>query len=158
MDLHTRVTSVDELESMHVYDRADLEQHLAALAAEGDLLRSAITAAEARRDALGAGRPRSATEQIGAIMMEAQADLTAEWDACHRFGAALEEATEALAARILAEGGSLADGLQTIVAEMRDRDAGATPDAGELWWNDVIDLRQATQAGDAAPADQARIA
>lgn len=146
MDLHARASAVDELESMRVYDRMDLEQHLAAVDAECEGLRSAIAAAEARRDELMAARPPSATAQLGAMMLEAQAELTAEWDACHRFSAAIEETTEALASRILDEGRALSEALRAVGNEARARRAHGVHDDGERWWDDIIDLSQAGQA------------
>lgn len=145
MDVHVPVSAVGELDSVLVYDRAELERYLAAVEAECEGLRSAIAAAEARRDELMAARAQSATARLGAVMLEAQAGLTAEWDACHRFSAGIEETTEALAMRIIAEASGLSEALRSIGTEARARGRDGAHDVGELWWDDILDLTQAGQ-------------
>lgn len=145
MDVHVPVSAAGELDSMLVYDRSELEEYLAAVEAECEGLRSAIDAAEARRDELREARSQSATARLGEVMLEAQAGLTAEWDACHRFSAEIDETTEALAMRIIAEARGLSEALRSIGTEARARGRDCAHEVGEPWWDDILDLTTAGQ-------------
>lgn len=144
--------AIDELGSVRVYDRAALEQCLADIEVERDRLRAEVRAAEGRRDALVASQPTSVIEQLGTIVLDAQAQLTAEWDACRQDEAALEEATEAVASWIIVAAHSHAAALRTVTAGIQATEADAAPDVAGRWWQGVIDLTAADPAESVHPA------
>ncbi|MFZ6004515.1 MAG: hypothetical protein ACOYXM_11355 [Actinomycetota bacterium] len=143
------VAATPALDPVRVYEPAALEEHLAALVAERERLRSLITAAEARRDQLAGDRPPSVSDHLGTVMLDTQAQLAAEWEACRRIEAAIEEAAESAAAGIVADARSHANALRTIAGEISASRAEAAHDEGEQWWQDVIDL---TRTDSAEPA------
>lgn len=134
------IRAIDELGTVRVYDRETLEECLADIETERDRLRASLRAAEERRDALVASHPSSVTEQLGTIVLDAQAQLTAEWDACRQDEAALEEATEAVASWIVVGARSHAASLRAVTAQIQATGADAVPDVAGQWWEGVIDL------------------
>ncbi|MGK2948289.1 MAG: hypothetical protein ACSLFP_06930 [Acidimicrobiales bacterium] len=133
----------DPLRSVRVYDRSTFERRLADIEEERDRLLASIATAEARRAELQQPEVPTPTEQVGAVMLEAQATLTTEWDDCRRDEAALEEATDAVVSWILAAAQTRAEALRAVAARIRAGEAGTGPDLAEAWWQGVIDLTKA---------------
>lgn len=153
MLLDPSVRPLDQLEPLLAYEGDALEQHLAALGAEQDRLRALIAEAEGRRAELQSAQPPSVTERLGAVMLEAQAQLTEEWEICRGTEAAIEDATEAAVARVLADARAHAASLRAIADELRASQAGG--DAREDWWedgHDVIDLTRPVEPEQAQSA------
>lgn len=144
--------AIDELGAVRGYDRAALEACLANLTAERDRLRSSVTAVEQRRDALVAAHPRSVTERLGAVVLDAQAQLTAEWDACRHDEAALEKATEAVASWVVVAAHSHARALKAVAARVRATGVDDASEVAERWWQGVVDLTDADTADSAHTA------
>jgi hypothetical protein len=144
---------LDELEPVLAYEGDALEQHLAALGAEQDRLRALIAEAEARRDDLLGAQPPSVTERLGAVMLDAQAQLTEEWEICRGTEAAIEDATEAAVARVLADARAHAASLRAIADELRASQAKG--DDTDEWWEDVHDVIDLTRRVETEQAQSA---
>lgn len=138
LDPNAQPSAMEMLEPLLAYEGAAVEHHLAAIGAERDRLRSVLADAEVNRDELLSSRPLSVIERLGTVMLEAQAKLSEEWEACRGTEAAIEDATEAAVTRVLADARAHAASLRAIADELRTSQAGAAEDETDQWW-DVVD-------------------
>lgn len=153
LDPHPAPSVADAVAPVRVYERSAFEERLAEIEEERDRLIEALAAAEARRDALQQVQVPTPAEQVGAVVLRAQAALTTEWDDCRSDDAALAQATDTVVSWILAGAQDRAETLRNLAARIRMERHGDGPgDVGEDWWQGVIDLTKADHSESAHSA------
>jgi hypothetical protein len=137
---------------VRVYERAAFHRCLAEPEAERDRLKSSVGSAQEGRETPDRAQPISETERLGRIVLDAQAQLVLEWDECRQHEVALEEATEAIAAWIVAAAHSYARSLRAVAGGIQAPGAGEAGEIAESWWQSVIDLTAGDTSQSAQPA------